>query len=69
MFGVKYNGEQPQIHLTDREKKFFENKFYSDRPILLMQTNGGGDQNLKYSWARDIPGKFVNSVIEEFVKV
>jgi hypothetical protein len=67
LFGVKYNGEQPQIHLTDREKKFFENKFYSDRPILLMQTNGGGDQNLKYSWARDIPGKFVNSVIEEFV--
>jgi hypothetical protein len=66
LFDVAYNGEQPQIHLTDREKKFFEKKFYSDRPVLLMQTNGGGDQNLKYSWARDIPSAYVESVIEEF---
>lgn len=56
MFSVKYNGEQPKIYLTDREINFYANQFASDKPIFLMQTNGGGaDQGIKYSWSRDIP--------------
>jgi len=45
---------------------FFEQKFHSDKPILLLQTNGGADQNLKYSWARDLPANNVIDVIEAF---
>jgi len=52
MYDVPYNGEQPKIYLTGREVKFFENKFTSDRPILLLQTNGGAQTEHKYSWAR-----------------
>jgi hypothetical protein len=60
---------KPQIYLTGRERQFFSAKFTSDKPILLMQTNGGGPgQELKYSWARDIPSNIVLSVIEEFKK-
>ena len=56
MFSIKYNGEQPKIYLTDREIKYYYNQFATDKPILLMQTNGGGaDQGIKYSWSRDIP--------------
>lgn len=66
LYNIPYNNEQPKIYLTDREKNFFANKFNSDKPILLMQTNGGADSNLKYSWARDIPYKIVTQVIEEF---
>lgn len=67
MFGVPYNGEKPEIHLTDREKNFHAQKFGSDKPIFLMQTNGGADnQALKYSWARDIPSNVVLEVIKEF---
>lgn len=66
MFGIKYNGEQPNIFLTDRERKFFTNKYVSDKPILLIQTNGGVPNDLKYSWARDIPTKIVQKVIDYF---
>jgi hypothetical protein len=66
MFHIKYNGEQPKIYLTDREKKFFEQKFTSDRPVLLLQTNGGAQTEHKYSWARDIPSTVAVKVIEHF---
>jgi hypothetical protein len=57
MFGFDVpESTNPELFLTDREKTFFGKKFVSDRPILLLQTNGGAQgQELKYSWARDIP--------------
>ena len=66
LFGVKYQGEQPEIFLTQREIDFYQRQIVADKPILLMQTNGGGDTNKKYSWARDIPQSVVLKVIEEF---
>lgn len=66
MFDVPYNGEQPKIYLTGREIQFFENKFTSDRPILLLQTNGGAQTEHKYSWARDIPSSVAVKVIDHF---
>jgi len=69
MFGISYNNEQPKIFLTQRETDFFSAKFASDRPILLLQTNGGASTDLKYSWARDIPYKIATSVVEEFASV
>jgi hypothetical protein len=68
MFGVEYNGELPKIHLTAREIKFFENRFQSDLPILLLQTNGGSQTEHKYSWARDIPSSVAIKVIDAFRK-
>ena len=66
MFGVTYNGEQPKIHLTAREEKFFSTKFTSDRPLLVLQTNGGAQTEHKYSWARDIPSSVAVEVIDHF---
>jgi len=68
MFGLPApENVNPQIYLTDRERQFFGSKFVSDKPIFLMQTNGGAaGQELKYSWARDIPANTVLNVIEEF---
>lgn len=66
LFNVPYNGEQPKIYLTDREKKFFSTKYTSDKPILLLQTNGGAPSDLKYSWARDIPIVVVQEIINAF---
>lgn len=69
MFGIKYNGEQPKVFLTQEEINFYSKKYISDRPIFALQTNGGApDQQNKYSWARDIPDNVVLSVIEEFKK-
>lgn len=66
IYNLEYNNEQPKIYLTDRERTFFGNKFNSDKPIFLIQTNGGGESELKYSWARDIPYNLMVSIINEF---
>jgi hypothetical protein len=69
LFGIKYNGEQPKVFLTQEEINFYSKKYISDRPIFALQTNGGApDQQNKYSWARDIPDNVVLAVIEEFKK-
>lgn len=70
MYNIPYENEQPEIFLNSREISFYEKKFISDKPILLLQTNGGGEQqSLKYSWARDIPNGVVQQVINEFKDV
>lgn len=55
-----------ELFLTQREIDFFSKKFVSDKPIFLMQTNGGSDAEQKYSWARDIPSYVVENIIHEF---
>ena len=60
---IKTTGE---LFLTQREIDFFSKKFASDKPIFLMQTNGGAETEQKYSWARDIPTNVIEEVIKEF---
>jgi hypothetical protein len=67
MYDIPYNGELPELYLTDEEKKFWGQKYLSDKPILAIQTNGGAiGQSNKYSWVRDIPEHIVKGVIKEF---
>jgi hypothetical protein len=67
MFGIKYNNEQPRLYLTQREIDFYSLQFRSDKPIFILQTNGGaGNQEIKYSWSRDIPVSVAQTVVNEF---
>ena len=66
LFNLQYDGEISQIFLTDRERTFYRNKFITEKPILLIQPNGGAPADLKYSWARDLPHHIVQGVINEF---
>lgn len=66
MFGIKYDFEKPRIYLTEREIQFYGQKMQSDKPILMIQTNGGADANVKYSWARDIPSQITADVIAKY---
>ena len=66
LFGLEYEGEQPRIYLTDREFKFYSKKYATDKPIMVIQTNGGVEQDLKYSWARDIPYNIAQQVVDKF---
>ena len=68
MFGLPIPEDiYPQLFLTDREKQFFSQKFISDKPILLLQTNGGAmQQELKYSWARDIPFDIAQLIVKNY---
>ena len=64
MFGIKYNGELPEIFLTGKEKTQFGKMFVSPKPILAIQTNGGiPNQTDKYSWPRDLPMNTAQTVV------
>ena len=67
MFGLKYDGEMPELFLLKAEKEYFEPFYRLDKPILAIQPNGGAqNQPLKYSWTRDIPAPIIEEVIEQF---
>jgi len=67
MFGIEYNNEMPKIYLSNREINFYSTQYQSEKPIMVIQTNGGGaDQPLKYSWMRDIPHQTAQQVVNHF---
>ena len=67
MFGVKYDNEQPELFINNREQQFFGKSFGSDKPILVVQTNGGAqNQPNKYSWTRDLPIATAQQVVNAF---
>ena len=66
IYGLPVTKTVGELFLTQREIDFFSKKFVSDKPIFLMQTNGGAEADQKYSWARDIPSYVVENVIHEF---
>jgi hypothetical protein len=67
MFDIKYNNEQPELFINNREQVFFGNQFASQKPVLIMQTNGGAqNQPNKYSWTRDIPLATAQKVVDAF---
>jgi len=66
LYGLPVTKTVGELFLTQREIDFFSKKFVSDKPIFLMQTNGGAETDQKYSWARDIPSYVVENVLHEF---
>jgi hypothetical protein len=67
--GLTYDKKYlPKIYLTQRETDFFSKNYAnSDKPLFALQTNGGADnQNLKYSWMRDIPMVVAEKVVSHF---
>ena len=63
---LPYNHEMPEFFITQREMDSFQSQVRLDKPMMIIQTNGGADQNKKYSWARDLPQCTVLPIIEEF---
>ena len=68
MCEVKYNGELPKFMQTNFEKKHYAKIFRSDKPFFILQTNGGAEQQQKYSWPRDIPVEIAQAIVDEFKK-
>jgi ADP-heptose:LPS heptosyltransferase len=67
MYGVKYNGEMPELFLSKAEKQYFEPFYKLDKPIMAIQPHGGAiGQPLMYSWTRDIPQTIMQDIIDYF---
>jgi ADP-heptose:LPS heptosyltransferase len=67
MYGVKYDGEMPEMFISKAEKQYFEPFYKLDKPIMAIQPHGGAiGQPLMYSWTRDIPQTIMQDVIQYF---
>ena len=67
MYGLEYNGESPELYLTQPEIDYFTPFYNTEKPILAIQPNGGPqNQGFNYSWTRDIPDPVVLRVINHF---
>jgi hypothetical protein len=69
LLGVKYKGHFPEIHFNLVQKQL-PLSWLRDKPIMLIQTNGGPfhNQKLSYSWTRDIPYNIATQIVEKFKK-
>ncbi len=68
MYDLPFIQKNGELYLTQRERDFFGKKYISDKPILLIQANGGADAEQKYSWARDIPFFVIKEVVSQYSK-
>jgi hypothetical protein len=67
MNGIKFIGRQPEVFTTNREQNFFGNQFGSPKPLMVIQTSGGAEnQPNKYSWTRDLPQATAQQVVNAF---
>ena len=41
MYDIPYKGEQPELFLTKREVEFNQKRYSFNKPVLLLQSNGG----------------------------
>ena len=58
LHNLKYDGNNvPELFFTPLELRKVREDIIRDKPILIMQTNGGmySDKSKKYCWTRDIP--------------
>jgi len=69
-YNIKYDGEMPELDISKRIRDFVSVKFNRQKPIMLIQTNGGmlQGQNLNYAWTRDIPMEITQAVVNKFSK-
>lgn len=69
MYGIKWDGEKPELYFTNLEFDFLSTTINKDRPIFLIQPFGGAaQQGHKYSWARDLSPKVAQDIVDEMSK-
>jgi hypothetical protein len=70
MYGLKYNGEQPELKFNklqfDISKSFWGRK----KPIMVLHTNGGmmTSDAKPYAWTRDMPVDIAQELVDYYKK-
>jgi hypothetical protein len=69
LLGVTYKKQLPNLHLNMMQKRL-PNIWQRQKPILLIQTNGGlfQGQALDYAWTRDMPIELANYIVDKIGK-
>lgn len=71
LHNLKYDKNNlPELYFTSAELAKARSESIRDKPILILQTNGGmyDDPNKKYSWTRDMPHNQAQILANELSK-
>lgn len=69
LYGLDYLGEQPELVFNVRQLQYGYKKWVRQKPVMVIQTNGGPlQQDLPYSWTRDIPYPIAESLVNCYSK-
>lgn len=68
LYNLEWRGELPEIKFNIREETIFYHKWIREKPIMLIQTNGGplNEQPYPYSWARDMPKPLAEAIVNHY---
>ena len=69
LYNLEYNDEQPEVKLNPRELQKYGNMWKTNKPIFVIQSNGGmysQESGLPYRWTRDLPFNVVQSIVEKY---
>lgn len=69
LYDLEYGGEKPELVFNLREKQISERLWRSDKPTMVIQSNGGlflTENGFPYRWTRDMPPSVLGKVVEEF---
>lgn len=66
LLDIKYTGQLPRFYPNAVQKSLIHS-FMREKPILLIQTNGGAmNDNISYTWTRDMPFYIAHAVAEKY---
>jgi hypothetical protein len=70
LYNIPYNGELPELFITQREINYVKNTIISKykQPIFLIQPLGGSYEE-GYSWARDLPITDMEKIVAHYNKL
>lgn len=65
LYNLQFSGELPTIVFNLRQLQYYQSKWKRDKPVALIQTNGGPlkEQPYLYSWTRDMPSPVAADLI------
>lgn len=68
--GVEWNRQMPQLFFSPLELEYLKLKVFNgvNKPIMMIQGNGGGPEGRPYSWYRDLPYNTIKEVVDYFKK-
>lgn len=65
---VPFDGDIPDLFMTEIEYHRYAPSFSTNKPILLVQTSGGAGNDARYSWVRDLPMATAQQVVNAFAQ-
>jgi len=70
MYGLKYNGEAPDLKFNKLQYDLSKKAWGKNKPIMLIHTNGGlmSTDAKPYAWTRDMPFDLAQDLVDHYKK-